>query len=83
MALVTCAPIPPPAVPTITKYLKESLPDGAVVGFDPTVHPVKFVVGLVKALTSPSKTVRVKPLGVCENLIAIPPTCMCLLRVQP
>ncbi|KAM3574987.1 hypothetical protein VYU27_003113 [Nannochloropsis oceanica] len=51
-------------VPSIAAYLKEQLPADAVVGIDPTVHPVKFVQALAKTLSL--KNIHVKPLAVAE-----------------
>ena len=51
-------------VPSLAAYLKEQLPADAVVGLDPTVHPVKFVQALAKTLSN--KQIQVKPLAVAE-----------------
>lgn len=52
-------------VPSLTAYLQEELSAQAVVGLDPTVHPVKFVQNLAQALGS--KKVQVQPLNVAET----------------
>lgn len=63
--LVPCLspPLSPLAFPVLnlSNYLKETLPEGSVVGLDPRVHPIKFVTSLAKTLAP--KKITLQPIG--------------------